>query len=154
MSTMVLYLTCFDRFVLYKQKQNYDAVVGDITITGNRSLYVDFTLPYTDMGVGMVTRLAPKESQKLWIFLKPLTPGLWLTMVGVYVLTALVIWLIERPAFVEQQAQQSNGRFGRMFGFSFSILVFAHCKHPPMLHSKLLRFNYGFDPSAMLMLRI
>ncbi|XP_016743342.1 glutamate receptor 1.2 [Gossypium hirsutum] len=78
------------------------------------------------MGVGMVTRLTPKDSQNLWIFLKPLTPGLWLTMVGVYVVTALVIWLIERPAFVEQQTQQSNGRIGRMFGFSFSILVFAH----------------------------
>ncbi|KAK8288075.1 hypothetical protein V6Z12_D07G101600 [Gossypium hirsutum] len=148
----------YDDLIYQVYLQNYDAVVGDMTITANRSSYVDFTLPYTDMGVGMVTRLTPKDSQNLWIFLKPLTPGLWLTMVGVYVVTALVIWLIERPAFVEQQTQQSNGRIGRMFGFSFSILVFAHCKHPPksqsMLHSKLLRFNYGFDPSAMLMFRI
>ncbi|KAA8550521.1 hypothetical protein F0562_002205 [Nyssa sinensis] len=29
--------------------ENYDAVVGDITITSNRSLYVDFTFPYTDI---------------------------------------------------------------------------------------------------------
>ncbi|PPD79251.1 hypothetical protein GOBAR_DD23829 [Gossypium barbadense] len=67
--------------------QEYDAAFGDITITANRSLYVDFTLPYTDMGVGMVTRLTPKDSRNLWIFLKPITPGLWLTLVGVYVLT-------------------------------------------------------------------
>ncbi|KAB2020889.1 hypothetical protein ES319_D07G100400v1 [Gossypium barbadense] len=116
----------YDDLIYQVYLQNYDAVVGDMTITANRSSYVDFTLPYTDMGVGMVTRLTPKDSQNLWIFLKPLTPGLWLTMVGVYVVTALVIWLIERPAFVEQQTQQSNGRIGRMFGFSFSILVFAH----------------------------
>ncbi|KAA3458521.1 glutamate receptor 1.2-like [Gossypium australe] len=57
-------------------------------------------------------------SRNLWIFLKPVTPGLWLTIVGVYVLTALVIWLIERPALVEQQTQQSNGQIGRMFAFS------------------------------------
>ncbi|MBA0732376.1 hypothetical protein Gogos_016474 [Gossypium gossypioides] len=90
--------------------------------TNNNLVYeiivVDLTLPYTDMGVGMVTRLTPKDSRNLWIFLKPVTPGLWLTLVGVYVLTALVIWLIERPALVEKQTQQSNGQIGRMFAFS------------------------------------
>ncbi|MBA0790427.1 hypothetical protein Gohar_015080, partial [Gossypium harknessii] len=35
--------------------QRYDGAVGDITINANRSLYVDFTLPFTDMGMGMVT---------------------------------------------------------------------------------------------------
>ncbi|MBA0848068.1 hypothetical protein Goshw_027814 [Gossypium schwendimanii] len=83
------------------------------------------------MGIGMVSRLTPKENQNLWIFLKPLTPGLWLTIVGVYVLSALFIWLIERPASVERQTRQSNGEIGRVFGFSFSIFVFAHCKHSP-----------------------
>ncbi|KAB2073666.1 hypothetical protein ES319_A07G098500v1 [Gossypium barbadense] len=108
-----------------KQKQKYDGAVGDITINANRSLYVDFTMPFTDIGVGMVTRLTPKDNQNLWIFLKPLTPGLWLTIVGAYVLATFVIWLIERPALAEQQTQQSNGQIGRMISFSFSILVFA-----------------------------
>ncbi|MBA0639597.1 hypothetical protein Goklo_022626, partial [Gossypium klotzschianum] len=105
--------------------QKYDSAVGDITINANRSLYVDFTLPFTDIGVGMVTRLTPKDNQNLWIFLKPLTRGLWLTIVGAYVLATFVIWLIERPALAEQQTQQSNGQIGRMISFSFSILVFA-----------------------------
>ncbi|TYI73054.1 hypothetical protein E1A91_D07G103300v1 [Gossypium mustelinum] len=105
--------------------QKYDGAVGDITINANRSLYVDFTLPFTDIGVGMVTRLTPKDNQNLWIFLKPLTRGLWLTIVGAYVLATFVIWLIERPALAEQQTQQSNGQIGRMISFSFSILVFA-----------------------------
>ncbi|TYH09551.1 hypothetical protein ES288_A07G105000v1 [Gossypium darwinii] len=108
-----------------KQKQKYDGAVGDITINANRSLYVDFTMPFTDIGVGMVTRLTPKDNQNLWIFLKPLTPGLWLTIVGAYVLATFVIWLIERPALAKQQTQQSNGQIGRMISFSFSILVFA-----------------------------
>ncbi|XWS75982.1 hypothetical protein CRYUN_Cryun01aG0138100 [Craigia yunnanensis] len=102
--------------------QKYDAVVGDTTITANRSLYVDFTLPYTDIGVRMV---APKERKNLWIFLKPLTRELWLTIVGVYLLTASIIGLIERPAPVEQ-GPQSHCQVGRIFWFSFSILVFAH----------------------------
>ncbi|XP_039034845.1 glutamate receptor 1.3-like [Hibiscus syriacus] len=115
----------YDDLVYQVYLQKYDAVVGDITITANRSLYVDFTLPYTDMGVGMVVQKTPKDSRNLWIFLKPLTGGLWLTIVGVYVLTASVIWLIERPSFVEQ-TPQSNGQMERMFRFSFSILLFFH----------------------------
>ncbi|KAL4324901.1 hypothetical protein GQ457_11G004020 [Hibiscus cannabinus] len=115
----------YDDLVYQVYLQKFDAVVGDITITANRSLYVDFTLPYTDMGVGMVTQLTPKDSRNLWIFLKPLTGGLWLMIVGVYVFTATVIWLIERPSFVEQ-TPQPNRQIERMFRFSFSILVFAN----------------------------
>ncbi|KAM1012682.1 hypothetical protein ACFX2C_042905 [Malus domestica] len=34
--------------------KNFDAVVGDTTIRASRSLYVDFTMPYTESGVVMV----------------------------------------------------------------------------------------------------
>ncbi|KAK3184667.1 hypothetical protein Dsin_031953 [Dipteronia sinensis] len=49
--------------------QDYDAAVGDITISENRSLYVDFTLPFSDLGVGMVFRkgspLVPEMSRAI-----------------------------------------------------------------------------------------
>ncbi|KAL0792546.1 hypothetical protein Bca101_063923 [Brassica carinata] len=48
-------------YVLSSQKDKYDAAVGDITITSNRSNYVDFTIPFTELGLGMV---APKESER------------------------------------------------------------------------------------------
>ncbi|KAM7496292.1 hypothetical protein LguiA_020706 [Lonicera macranthoides] len=57
----------------------FDVVVGDTTITANRSLYVDFTLPYTDLGVGMVVRIGNKNMR---IFLEPLDVDLWMTIVG------------------------------------------------------------------------
>ncbi|KAK3437342.1 hypothetical protein EUGRSUZ_C02004 [Eucalyptus grandis] len=41
--------------------QNYDAVVGDTTIIVNRSLYVDFTLPYTESRNALL--VFPKGSQ-------------------------------------------------------------------------------------------
>lgn len=34
--------------------QNFDAVVGDLTVTENRSLYVDFTMQYTGADIVMV----------------------------------------------------------------------------------------------------
>ncbi|KAK1428538.1 hypothetical protein QVD17_17373 [Tagetes erecta] len=51
--------------------QNYDAVVGDTTITAKRSLYVDFTIPYTDLGLGTVAR-DYQNHRKIWWFMEPL----------------------------------------------------------------------------------
>ncbi|CBI23993.3 unnamed protein product, partial [Vitis vinifera] len=46
--------------------QKYDAVVGDTTTVANRSLYVDFTLPYTESGVSMIVRIIDKRSKNAW----------------------------------------------------------------------------------------
>ncbi|KAJ4831559.1 hypothetical protein Tsubulata_040567, partial [Turnera subulata] len=54
---------------LYYQK--YDAVVGDIKITANRSRYVDFTMPFSEMGYATVMKKT--NSNDMWIFLHPLT---------------------------------------------------------------------------------
>ncbi|VVA24397.1 PREDICTED: glutamate receptor, partial [Prunus dulcis] len=102
--------------------KKYDAVVGDTTITSNRSLYVDFTVPYTDLGVGMIV---PNEKENMWIFLKPLSADLWITSFCFFVVTGLVVWLIERPINQEFQGSPSQ-QIGTIFWFSFSTLVFAH----------------------------
>ncbi|CAB4269251.1 unnamed protein product [Prunus armeniaca] len=102
--------------------KNYDAVVGDTTITSNRSQYVDFTIPYTDFGVGM---LVPNEKDNMWIFLKPLSTGLWIASAGFFILTGFIVWLIERPVNQEFQGTRWQ-QIGTIFWFSFSTLVFAH----------------------------
>ncbi|XVE71310.1 hypothetical protein DITRI_Ditri10aG0141200 [Diplodiscus trichospermus] len=53
--------------------RKYDAVVGDITIVANRSLSVDFILPYTEFGVSMIVSIRDKNEKNAWVFLKPLT---------------------------------------------------------------------------------
>ncbi|KAJ0112923.1 hypothetical protein Patl1_03159 [Pistacia atlantica] len=102
--------------------KKYDGAVGDITMTANRSLYVDFTIPYTDLGVGTIV---PKNNKNMWIFLKPLTGDLWLSSAGLFILTGIVIWLIERPINNEFQGPISH-QIGMIFWFSFSTLAFAH----------------------------
>ncbi|PKU62448.1 Glutamate receptor 1.2 [Dendrobium catenatum] len=57
-------------------EQNFDAAVGDISITQDRSLYVDFTVPYGDLS--MVVPIDNERERNAWIFLKPLTSNLWL----------------------------------------------------------------------------
>ncbi|KAJ4719203.1 Glutamate receptor [Melia azedarach] len=103
--------------------QKFDAVVGDTTITANRSLYVDFTFPYTDMGIGMI--VPTERNNNMWIFLKPLKADLWLITAAFFVFTGLIIWIIEHPINDEFQGSRAQ-QIGTMFWYSFSTLVFAH----------------------------
>ncbi|KAM4125791.1 hypothetical protein ACJW30_01G339700 [Castanea mollissima] len=115
----------YDELLYQITIQKYDAVVGDTTIVANRSLYVDFTLPYTESGVSMVVLVKDDVRKNLWIFLKPLSLTLWLTTGVAFIFTGLVIWVLEHrvnPDFRGPPKQQ----LGLIFWFSFSTLAFAH----------------------------
>ncbi|KAJ0091000.1 hypothetical protein Patl1_14366 [Pistacia atlantica] len=112
--------------LLYKIKyQEYDDVVGDTTIVANRSTYVDFTLPYSKSGMSMVVLVKDDEKKDFWIFLKPLSLDLWLTTGLVFILTGLVIWVLEHSINTEFRGPPEH-QLGTIFWFSFSTLVFAH----------------------------
>ncbi|KAL0856066.1 hypothetical protein Bca101_061219 [Brassica carinata] len=83
---------CYLEFIPWR-----NGTVGDITITANRSKYVDFTVPFTEMGLGIV---APKES-------------------------SFIVWLIERPDNKDFQGSWSK-QIGVIFWFGFTTLVYAH----------------------------
>ncbi|KAK8569954.1 hypothetical protein V6N13_002662 [Hibiscus sabdariffa] len=108
------------REVYYK---NYDAVVGDTTIMARRFPYVDFTQPFTDFGIGIVVPKIDKSS--IWIFLRPLSGGMWLTTTVFFVFTGFVVWLIERPINDDFQGSPWE-QVGMIFWYSFSTLVFAY----------------------------
>ncbi|KAI3932708.1 hypothetical protein MKW98_012679 [Papaver atlanticum] len=101
-----------------------DAVVGDTTIVANRSLYVDFPLPFSESGVAMVVPIKDDAKKNAWIFLKPLTRDLWLTIGAFFILTGLVIWVLEHRINNDFRGQPSE-QIGTIFYFSFSTLVFA-----------------------------
>lgn len=99
-------------------------MVGDVTITSNRSQYVDFTLPFTELGVGMVARLDDKDP---WFFLKPFSKRLWMVSAGSFILTGFVVWLIEHPINEEFQGSKAS-QLGTIVWFAASTLVYAHSK--------------------------
>jgi ABC-type amino acid transport substrate-binding protein len=100
--------------------------VGDITITSERAVYVDFTMPYTESGVSLLV-LSENDSKSTieWVFLKPLTTELWLATVGGFLFTALVVWMIERPKNLEYQGSSLRQCSAALY-FSFSTLTFSH----------------------------
>lgn len=71
-------------------------MVGDTTIVMNRSLYVDFTLPYTESGVQMVVPMKENWSKSFFIFVEPIENVLWAVILVVFVATGFVVWLVER----------------------------------------------------------
>ncbi|KZV50811.1 Glutamate receptor 1.1 [Dorcoceras hygrometricum] len=123
----------YNDLIMSVYDQTFDAAVGDITITSNRSQYVDFTLPYTDLGVAMVGKLDVDDP---WFFLKPLDTDLWI-MSGCWVIaTGLVVWLVEHRDNEKFQGTISQ-QIGTSLWFAASTLVYAHREK---LKSNLSRF--------------
>ncbi|XP_076942254.1 glutamate receptor 1.2-like [Bidens hawaiensis] len=125
----------YDGLVYRVHEGEFDAAIGDISIIANRSRYVDFTLPYTDLGVATLT-LNADATASLWIFMKPLSSDLWLVSACFFILLGFVIWILEHET--NEEFQGSLGRqVGTALWFAFSTLVYAHRQK---LESNLSRF--------------
>ncbi|KAJ6673489.1 GLUTAMATE RECEPTOR [Salix viminalis] len=112
--------------LLYQIKlKRFDAVVGDVTIIANHSLYVDFTLPYSESGIRMLVLTKRDERDNMWIFLKPLSLELWLTTGIAFIFTGLVVWVLEHRENKEFRGKPVQ-QLGTTLWFSFSTLFFAH----------------------------
>src|SRR4051812_35583457 len=117
--------------------QTFDAAVADITMTAERSMYVDFTLPYTGTAVAMVVPVRDQRSSKrTWVFLKPLRYDLWLVSVVFFLFIGFTVWAIEHRGNEDFRGPPSY-QVGTLLYFGFSTLVFAHREN---LKSNLSRF--------------
>ncbi|KAL7097371.1 hypothetical protein ACP275_10G140500 [Erythranthe tilingii] len=73
--------------------EDYDMVVGDVTVWAPRAAHVDFSLPYSESGVILVVK--NKKPFDMWIFMKPLRWDLWLAIVVACVLMGVVLHILE-----------------------------------------------------------
>ncbi|KAL8458832.1 hypothetical protein ACS0TY_036367 [Phlomoides rotata] len=126
----------YDGLVRQISLKKFDAVVGDVTVTANRSEYVDFTIPYTESGVGTIVPIRDNDRKNTWIFMKPLTTSLWLTIVAFFVFIGFSVWVLEHRINEEFRGPPLQ-QVGVMLWFSFSTLVFAQREK---VHSNLARF--------------
>ncbi|OIT19159.1 PREDICTED: glutamate receptor 2.9-like [Nicotiana attenuata] len=126
----------YDDLVYKILSQEYDAVVGDVTILANRSKYVDFTLPFTESGISAVVPVRDDERKNAWIFLKPLKSELWVTTGAFFVFIGFVVWVLEHRVNKDFRGPKRK-QVGMVFWFSFSTLVFAHKER---VTSNLTRF--------------
>lgn len=102
----------------------FDAAVGDVSIVTNRTRVVDFTQPYVESGLVIVSPVKEKSSNA-WAFLKPFTLGMWAVTGAFFLFVGAVVWVLEHrfnPEFRGSPREQ----LVTIFWFSFSTMFFAH----------------------------
>ncbi|XP_074357247.1 glutamate receptor 2.5-like [Apium graveolens] len=107
-----------------QNKENFDAVVGDITILANRSKYVEFTQPFAESGLSMMVQYK-HEPSKAWLFLKPFSPNMWLATFSILFYTMFIVWFFERKSNPEFKGPFRD-QLGMALWFTFSTMFFAH----------------------------
>uniref|UniRef100_A0ACD5UTR8 Uncharacterized protein n=6 Tax=Avena sativa TaxID=4498 RepID=A0ACD5UTR8_AVESA len=102
----------------------YDAVVGDIAIVTNRTRVVDFTQPYIESGL-MVLTSVKRHSSSGWSFLQPFTIRMWCVTGVFFLIIGTVVWLLEHRINDDFRGPPVK-QIITVFWFSFSTLFFAH----------------------------
>ncbi|KAK4485680.1 hypothetical protein RD792_008324 [Penstemon davidsonii] len=111
----------YDEMLSQVYLQEYDAAVGDFTVTTKRLNYVDFTLPFAPGGITMIVKI---EDKNIWFFLDPFQKSLWLTTMALFIFTGVVVWILEHRlnnAYRGPTAQH----VGLIFYFPFMSVVYA-----------------------------
>lgn len=102
----------------------FDAAVGDVSIVTNRTRVVDFTQPYVESGLVIVSPVKEKNPNA-WAFLKPFTGAMWAVTGAFFLFVGAVVWVLEHrfnPDFRGSPRKQ----LVTIFWFSFSTMFFAH----------------------------
>ena len=84
-------------------KQNFDAVI-DVTIISYRYQYAEFTQPYTDPGVVMVVPIKSRSGHRAWLFVKPFTKTMWISILVMIIYNGFVLWMLERHHCTEPKS--------------------------------------------------
>ncbi|KAJ3695950.1 hypothetical protein LUZ60_001327 [Juncus effusus] len=137
----------YDELITMVYRKEFDALVGDVTIEVNRSSYINFAFSYTEPGISMLVPVK-KYNRKTWIFLQPLTTGLWFASFCFIMFTGIVIWVIEHrvnPNFRGTLKEQ----LGITIFFAFSTIFFSHKEK---LESNLSRSSLVMWLSVVLIL--
>ncbi|WMV39036.1 hypothetical protein MTR67_032421 [Solanum verrucosum] len=102
----------------------YDAAVGDVTITTNRTRIVDFTQPYMESGLVVVAPIKELKSSP-WAFLRPFTLQMWCVTGVFFLFVGTVVWILEHRHNPEFRGSPRH-QLVTVFWFSFSTMFFAH----------------------------
>ncbi|KAG8387018.1 hypothetical protein BUALT_Bualt03G0209500 [Buddleja alternifolia] len=105
-------------------QNKYDAAVGDVTITTNRTRIVDFTQPYMESGLVVVAPVKKTKSSP-WAFLEPFTWQMWGVTGVFFLLVGSVVWILEHRTNTEFRGPPRQ-QLITVFWFSFSTMFFSH----------------------------
>ncbi|XP_015576348.1 glutamate receptor 3.6 isoform X2 [Ricinus communis] len=102
----------------------YDAAVGDIAITTDRTRMTDFTQPYIESGLVVVAPVK-KINSDAWAFLRPFTRQMWGVTASFFIVVGIVVWILEHRLNDEFRGPPRRQCITILW-FSFSTMFFAH----------------------------
>ncbi|KAI3801670.1 hypothetical protein L1987_29782 [Smallanthus sonchifolius] len=85
----------YNEIVKTLEGKSCEAVGGDISITANRTEYVDFTIPYMSSEIYMLVPAVRKWNQTLMTLVKPFTMRLWLSIISACIFIGVAIGILE-----------------------------------------------------------
>ncbi|KAJ3704043.1 hypothetical protein LUZ61_007748 [Rhynchospora tenuis] len=129
----------YNDFVYQVYLRKYDVVIGDITIRFNRTLYVDFSIPYTESGVAMIVPVKEAVKKNTLIFLQPLNIDLWIVGFVFFIYTGIAILILE-PKMRTSLGGSISGHLGTIVYLS----VFAYQEKLENVLSKIVAITWAF----------
>ena len=73
-----------------------DIGIGAISVNADQEKVIDYTVPYYDMvGLAILIRKV-KQSTDIWKFINVIKPEVWVSILGAYFLSSLLLWVFDR----------------------------------------------------------
>ncbi|KAK3005299.1 hypothetical protein RJ639_016909 [Escallonia herrerae] len=120
----------------------FDAAVGDIAIVTNCTRVVDFTQPYIESGLVIVTPMM-KLNSNAWAFLRPFTPLMWAVTAIFFLVVGVVVWILEHRMNEEFRGPPKR-QIVTILWFSFSTMFFAHRENTVSTLGRMVLFIWLF----------
>ncbi|XP_063982898.1 glutamate receptor ionotropic, kainate 2-like [Diachasmimorpha longicaudata] len=77
-------------------REEADLAITDLTITAEREKAVDFTMPFLNLGISILFRKPTKAAPSLFSFLSPFAADVWLNLIGAYIFSSSLLFLLGR----------------------------------------------------------
>ncbi|KAJ6383563.1 hypothetical protein OIU78_026952 [Salix suchowensis] len=131
----------YDSLVEQVKLQNYDAVVANTAIVANRFQSGDFSQPYADSGLQMLIFVRTKNINRAWLFTKPFSASMWISIGAINIYNGFVVWLIERNDERNRDAEIRRGSLLKQIGYMlYSAFKTLFSLNVDKLSSNLSRF--------------
>ncbi|EPS59173.1 glutamate receptor, partial [Genlisea aurea] len=114
----------YDALVSSIAAGTFDGAVGDIAIVTSRTRLVDFTQPYAESGLVVVSRVKAMNSGA-WSFLRPFSLNLWAACLAAFLFIGIVVWILEHRINDDFRGPVKR-QLITIVWFSFSTLFSSH----------------------------
>uniref|UniRef100_A0ACD5ZA71 Uncharacterized protein n=1 Tax=Avena sativa TaxID=4498 RepID=A0ACD5ZA71_AVESA len=117
----------YDKLVQMIESNEFDGAIGDIAITMNRTVIADFTQPFIETGLVILSPVK-KHITTSWAFLQPFTLEMWCITGVFFLVVGVVVWVLEHrinDEFRGSPRQQMITIF--WYGADLHLLTFISC---------------------------